>query len=262
ALEARNQELTKLNRELDQFVYSVSHDLRAPVASMRGLVELLRAENQDPRLDVYIQMQQTSLLKQDQFIHNLVDFSRNERLPLVPQEIALADLVQTSAAQQGHQPSPTTVQIETDIAQTAPFYSDQRRLGVIFNNLIANALRYQQPNHATPWLKVTGQANHQQAVIQFTDNGIGIAAEHQLRVFDMFYRASEQSVGSGLGLYIVKETLAKLGGQISLSSTLGRGSSFTVTLPNLAPQPIVSSPVHHHYAPHSSVLAPAIVDGY
>jgi signal transduction histidine kinase len=123
--------------------------------------------------------------------------------------------------------------ITTDIADDLGLITDRNRMSVILNNLISNAIRYSDPEkaHAYVAIKATEEDGTTKLVIE--DNGIGIDADKQHKVFDMFYRISNRSVGSGLGLYIVKETVEKLHGSISLVSEPGAGTSFSITLPNI-----------------------------
>ena len=126
------------------------------------------------------------------------------------------------------------VDIRTTIRNGVPFYSDKSRIGIILNNLISNSIRYQNPQAADPFVEVNVDVSESAAEIRIRDNGIGIDRENQAKVFNMFYRVSSQSIGSGLGLYIVKETVEKLHGAIELRSEPGKGSEFSIQLPNLA----------------------------
>jgi len=101
----------------------------------------------------------------------------------------------------------------------------------VINNLLSNAYKYHQFEKPDPYIKISAKTNSEAVMIMIADNGQGIAPEHHIRIFEMFYRASESSEGSGLGLYIVKETLGKLRGDISVQSVLDEGTEFTVTLP-------------------------------
>jgi signal transduction histidine kinase len=112
-----------------------------------------------------------------------------------------------------------------------PFRSDKARLMIILNNLIANAIRYSM-NSKNACVKISVNTDEEKAMLTIEDNGIGIQKENLSRIFDMFYRASEATPGSGLGLYIVKETLENLNGSIDVESSPGVGTKFTVMIPN------------------------------
>jgi signal transduction histidine kinase len=115
-----------------------------------------------------------------------------------------------------------------------PFFSDAYRVSVIFENLLSNAIKYRNPRKKC-FLQIQLDITQKEAVVSFTDNGIGIDEKILSNVFKMFYRGTEQSEGAGLGLYLVKETAHKIGGSISATSQLGFGSTFEFTIPNISP---------------------------
>jgi len=124
------------------------------------------------------------------------------------------------------------VAIHINVDNKMPFHSDKSRIGVVLNNLVSNAIRYQNPEAEHPYVDIEVDTTAEEALIRVKDNGIGISKENQVKIFDMFYRVSESSVGSGLGLYIVKETLDKLKGQITVESELGKGTEFNIRISN------------------------------
>ena len=127
-------------------------------------------------------------------------------------------------------PGPASSSIK--IKGTTPFYSDYERLKMVVNNLISNSIRYKGYGR-DPELKFNIKINKKYAEIDVIDNGIGIDKDHIEKVFNMFYRASDKNVGSGLGLFIVKETIEKLNGKVSISSKLNEGTSVHIKIPNL-----------------------------
>lgn len=229
----KNIELSKTNQELDNFVYSVSHDLRAPISSVLGLIAISKLETDPNQLLYYETLKEKSLLKLDSFIKDILDYSRNSRIEVTPQKINWQEHITELALQFEYLPEAKGFDVEINISQTDDFYTDLYRINIIVNNLISNAFRYSDLQKENRFLKITGDINQEKAFITVEDNGIGIAEEHQQKIFDMFYRASENSKGSGLGLYILKETLEKINGKIRLSSEIGKGTSFYVEIPNL-----------------------------
>jgi len=235
ALLKSNDELKKSNKELDSFVYSVSHDLRAPLSSMLGVVGLCEMGTLDPFMQKNVTLLKTSIKKLDGFIMDILDYSRNSRLEVDRQEIHFTDLLtdisgnlKFMGAEDQRQ-----VDIRTTIRNGVAFYSDKSRISIILNNLISNSIRYQNPEAADPFVEVSVEVSESAADIRVRDNGIGIDRENQKKVFNMFYRVSTKSIGSGLGLYIVKETVEKLHGAIELRSEPGKGCEFSIRLPNL-----------------------------
>ncbi len=102
------------------------------------------------------------------------------------------------------------------------------------NNLISNGLKHHNPDQPKPYLQIIAHATATQAVIEVADNGQGIAEEHLDHIFTKFYRVNTKLTGSGFGLYIVKETIEKMGGSIRVKSRLGEGTSFIIVIPNQA----------------------------
>jgi signal transduction histidine kinase len=126
-----------------------------------------------------------------------------------------------------------TVSLEIITRQTSVFYSDERRLNSIIHNIMSNSVKYSDQSKEHCMLTVAIEVTRETCKLVFTDNGKGISPDNQHRVFDMFYRGTTERSGSGLGLYIVKEMTERIGGSIELQSELGRGTSLTLTLPNL-----------------------------
>jgi signal transduction histidine kinase len=231
-LENRNQELKKLNSELDKFVYSASHDLRAPLSSILGLVNVARQEPDQNKV-FYLNLIEKSIHKLDQFIRDIIDFSRNARLDLVKEEINFELLIRDILEEMKYMDEKNRILRTIQVIGQGPYFSDSRRLVIILNNLVSNAIKYHNPLADNPYIEIRVELDSHQARINVNDNGHGIAQEHLSNIFKMFYRATEASKGSGLGLYIVHETVEKLSGKVSVSSTLGVGSTFEVTLPSL-----------------------------
>ena len=236
ALLQSNEELRKSNKELDRFVYSVSHDLRAPLSSMLGVVGLCEMGPMDPFMEKNVSLLKNSIKKLDGFIIDILDYSRNSRLEVNTQEVHFADLLTDVCNNLKFMctDDQRNVEVRTKIENGVSFYSDRSRLSIILNNLISNSIRYQNPQEADPFVEIAVAISPSSADIRISDNGIGIERANHEKIFNMFYRVSTQSVGSGLGLYIVKETVEKLNGVINLESEPGKGTVFNIHLPNLA----------------------------
>lgn len=235
-----NKELRKANIELDNFVYSVSHDLRAPIASVLGIVNLARKENDIEIIRRYLNMVAQSAEKQDLFIKDILDLSRNSRLEVTAENIDFNEMINETFDQLKYGTQEKKVAKNINVSQNVLFRSDLKRLKVVFNNLISNALRYSCGKKPAVWIDVV--VDDITAKIIIKDNGIGIAAEHLENVFQMFYRATDDNAGSGLGLYIVKETVERLRGSIELTSKEEEGTVVTMEVPNLATHEAESTP--------------------
>lgn len=231
-LKKTNQELSKRNAELDNFVYSVSHDLRAPIASVLGLINLAKKDRDAKMRDTYLDMINNSALQQDHFIKEILDQSRNSRLDIRREEIYFEPLIdETFNHLRFASSNEKAVERIISIDQDRPFFSDRWRLKVILNNIISNSIRYR--NGKDPVIRVRVNVDENKATLAIEDNGKGIAKEHIGNVYKMFYRATDDGPGSGLGLYIVKEAVEKLNGIIKIDSKEGEGTTVRLEIPTL-----------------------------
>ncbi|WP_318840766.1 sensor histidine kinase [Reichenbachiella ulvae] len=223
-------ELKKVNFELDRFVYSVSHDLRAPLLSIKGLVNISITEKPSPPLMKYLELITTSVDRLDKFIMDILDYSRNSRLEIQYQLIHFDTIIQETINNLSHIGGYQRLKFKNKIELNHPFKTDKRRISMILSNLISNAIKYQDYDKASEiMIEISESAAGLR--IEVADNGIGIEPDQQCKIFDMFYRASDRSKGAGLGLYIIKEAVEKMNGSIELNSMLGKFTRFTITLP-------------------------------
>jgi signal transduction histidine kinase len=235
ALQSQNAELKKINKELDSFVYSVSHNLRAPLMSVLGLLDLAKHENHQENsstLDQYFAMMESSIHKLDETVKEILDYSRNARQNLTIEQIDLKKIIEENFEKMQFMPGSQLIQREVVVSGPYPFYSDNYRLSVILNNLISNSIKYYDANKEKPYIKISVVVAKDKATLEFEDNGIGIEDKFSAKVFDMFFRATEKNKGAGLGLYIVKEAIDKLKGTISMESQVAKGTRFKIELPN------------------------------
>jgi signal transduction histidine kinase len=228
----KETELINRNFELDSFVYRASHDLKAPLNSIMGLISIIQEEKEVDTILGFISMMDKSVKKLDEFIKQLTQFSQDARLKSVRQPIAFEEFVEDVLRDLRFMESAARMDIRVKVDQQGEFHSDPIRLGIVFNNLISNAIKYQDTKKPLPSLEVNIVANGKAAVCQFSDNGLGIDQEHLEKIFDLFFRASVQASGSGLGLYITHNAIQKLEGKVTVESELGVGTTFTLTIPN------------------------------
>lgn len=232
-LGTRNNELNKLNGELDSFLYSTAHDLRSPLTSLLGIVRLMRLDNKQADLIPYLDMMQNSIQRQEDYIAQIVNYAKNKKLEIVPEKLDLKVLI--LGIFQSHEFVEGAAQIEKyiNIRQDVSFFSDLNRITILFNNLISNAIRYSDTTKAERFIQIRIHITEVEATIEFSDNGVGIEKEHLGRIFDMFYRANFNSKGSGLGLFLFREAIQKLNGLVTVESEIKVGTKFFIRLPNL-----------------------------
>jgi PAS domain S-box-containing protein len=225
------EELKVRNTELDNFVYKVSHDLRAPLSSVLGLVNLAQHPQNEDDPKAYLRIIGDKVNQLDHFISDVLSHSKNLKLEIKNGLIRFDEIVDTAFRNLSYMEGADQIRNEVQILGNG-FYSDPWRVEEIFRNLISNAIKYRKMNNSLHEIKIAITIEQNEALISFRDNGIGITKQNLNRVFDMFYRASEQSGGSGLGLYIVKNAVEKLGGRVSVGSEPGQYTLFEIVLPN------------------------------
>ncbi|MGJ3235851.1 sensor histidine kinase [Marivirga sp.] len=232
-LKSQNYDLSKLNSELDHFLYSTAHDLRSPLTSLLGLINLSLYENKDDRILPYFKMMQESIKKMEKFIADVVIYAKNSKTEREIEKINLKGLID-NLIDYNQQFSSKEVKFEIVIEGEYDLFSDKSRLKVILNNLISNAIKYQDHNKAHRFASIKVLIERKKVSLQFSDNGIGISSEHQHKIFDMFYRATEHSKGSGLGLYLLKEAVHKLNGKVEALASPGQGTTFYLEFENFS----------------------------
>lgn len=232
ALEQQNSQLMKTNSELDQFVYSASHELRAPLTSLLGLIDLSKKEKTNPSLRLNLQMMEKSITRLDDFIKDIIEYSRNKHLKVNNDVIDFTKLIENSIETFWYLNNTSKIEMHINVDDNIEFISDSKRISILLNNFISNAIKYHDLDKKSPSIWVNIKTSKKEAIIEIKDNGVGIEEEQLDKIFNMFYRVSSKIMGSGIGLFIVKEVLTKLKGSIKVTSKLGEGSTFTLNLPN------------------------------
>jgi signal transduction histidine kinase len=232
ALNAKNIELQKANEELDKFAYSVTHDIRGPIVSMMGALDILKELDDVAEMKKVVAMMKQAAEKANEFIENVHAYYSLKRGDLQIEEINLNDLVKDVIALQQIQINHSGVKIELGIEQTEIFRSDKTVLQLIINNLLSNAIKYQRMNEENKFVKISGAVQKGKIELRVEDNGIGIENQYLNEIFNMFFRATNTGQGAGFGLYNVKDAIHKLGGNISVQSEINKGSIFTINIPS------------------------------
>ncbi len=229
------EELKVRNLELDNFVYKVSHDLRSPLASILGLINLVKLEGGFQDSLQYLTLMESQVHKLDHFIHDVLSHSKNLKMSLITSPINFNDVLNKCISDLSYLDGFDKVEKNITI-EVEDLISDNWRINEIFRNLIANSIKYRDANKANCTLDISIKMKGETCEICISDNGIGIPQDSIPHIFEMFYRATDTSKGSGIGLYIVKNAIDKLNGTIEIESEHGVGSSFTIELPKLTPQ--------------------------
>jgi len=222
----RTSQLHETIKELDTFLYHASHDIRRPIATLLGLENVARAEHSDNQLFKHVA---TTARDMDSMLSKL-QMAYLVNRPI--EDIASVDLGKMVLA--------TSSKFEDLLKQSKMNFdfagkdvkltTSPSLLQVAFQNVIENAIHFRRSEEDS-WIKVSVRENKDRVDVLFQDNGIGIDGIHQPRIFDLYYRGTDRSKGNGLGLYLTKKSLQKINGDITVTSSLGKGSTFTVSIP-------------------------------
>jgi signal transduction histidine kinase len=229
----KNEELNKINYELDSFVNRTSHDLKAPLNSVLGIITTAKKEINVNLLHEYLSLQEKTLRRMNNLIQDIIDFSKNKRLRLDLKEIDFKEIVIHGLEDHAYMSNAPKVKKNIEINHYEKFVSDARRISVIINNLVSNAIKYADVAKAQPEMGIKITVADSAATIEVTDNGIGIEEKNLDNIFTLFYSFTNSVSGSGLGLYIVKETTEKLNGYITVNSKKGQGTTIKIVLPDM-----------------------------
>jgi signal transduction histidine kinase len=229
-IDLENQK-NKLKAELDFLIYSISHDLRSPILSVKGLLMLVKDyEKLNPELNGYLKMANNSVDRLDQTIFDILDFADNARFIVKQEQFNIREMVQEIFDDLKFL-TKVPISFFIEIEGSDLIFGDRKRLKTVIKNLASNAVKYCSKEAKNPFVKFSLCKHQDKIEFSVEDNGSGIPAEHQQKIFEMFYRYATHISGSGLGLFIVKEVLTKIGGSIALESEFGKGSKFVVSVP-------------------------------
>lgn len=227
----QNAQLVKANAELDRFVYSASHDLRAPLSSISGIINLTNRTEDQAELKEYLHMIKGRVVVLDKFITDIIQYSRNTRLEVVRETFDLEQLLSEVVDGLKFNEGVNRIEFRMNVPRGTKITTDPMRLRMVLNNLVSNAVRYHDKLKEKQFIQIDYRTDHSHQEISVMDNGQGIRPEHLEKIFDMFYRTASSTGGSGLGLYIAREAATRMGASISVQSVYGDGSTFSLLLP-------------------------------
>lgn len=229
-LQQKMEELETANHELNRLIYSTSHDLRSPLASIISIINLAKLDPLDDEVVNYFNLIENCAEKMDEYILKIVEYYKSVRLDDEYTFIDFAQQVQEAIDLCSMQN--TKIVFRQNISQPVAFKNDAFRLSVILNNLLSNAVKYQKPNEERPSISINIIVTKEFCTIGVEDNGIGIQQQNLDSIFKMFFRSTKNATGLGIGLYIVKEAINRMGGEITIKSEFGIGTGFYVEIPN------------------------------
>lgn len=231
--EEQNESLQKLNKELDQLVYSMSHQTAGPIKTLQGLISLYRSDPEQMPLQDFLKMQQKVVKKLDAQITGMIYYSENQRAPLSISEFSLPELIEDEIVELKSRSICKGAEITFTPGECKTIRTDRMRLRAVIDSLLKNAILYHDKGQQNKKVNISCECDDEGFYVAIEDNGIGIAPENQERIFQMFEKLNTISSGPGLGLYNVKEILNRLKGDVSVTSEVGKGSVFKVVVRNV-----------------------------
>ncbi len=226
-LNKQNIELNLVNSEMDRFVYSVSHDLSAPMKSILGLVNISRMTKEESDHRMQFDLIEKSVNKLETFVQEVLDYSRNKRMGVRKEEIDVKELCKEIFEDLKFMDGAQEIDVDLNDIESAILVSDKVRLKIILRNIISNSIKFRKRNQKAI-IKISTKSQQDQLELLIEDCGEGIRPEVLSKIFSMFFRGNEKSSGSGLGLYIAREAALKIDCEILAESDFGKGSTFRI----------------------------------
>jgi PAS domain S-box-containing protein len=238
-LRDNNEALTRVNVDLDNFIYTASHDLRAPITNIEGLLQALRGELPGPatptpatQVEFILDLMQDSVERFKRTIDHLTDVSKLQREhDLSTEQVHLSAVVHDVLLDLEPLIRAGGAQLDVEVADCPPITFSEKNLRSVVYNLLSNAIKYCAPERP-PLVRVRAHCTEHHVLLEVQDNGLGISEAGQRKLFGMFQRLHDHVEGSGIGLYMVKRMVENVGGRIEVTSELGVGSTFTVYFPH------------------------------
>lgn len=231
-LALKNDELQKAYDELDKFAYSATHDMRGPILSVLGIIDLTKNADDMNEVKEMVSMMENAMLKLDNYIQNLHDHYSIRRGGVNITEIDFEDIMKDMSDLYDITGKLKNINFDKSVVQECKFRSDDISIKIVLNNLLSNAFKYQKKINGTKSVSLNIKVENNIATIVVEDNGIGIPEKNLKDVFSMFFRGANDEIGSGFGLYNVKDALGKINGKIDLDSKENEGTKFTVIIPS------------------------------
>lgn len=232
---AKNLELTKINADLDNFIYTASHDLKAPVTNLEGLITLLNQQIQNhlnEKDDRLFDMMKVSISKFKSTIAGLVEITKAQKnLEKVDEKVDISEVINDVIVNIDYLVVESGATIFQDLSVKEVMYAKVNINSIVYN-LLSNAIKYRSPERK-PVVYIRTFTINENVVLEVEDNGLGIRKIHQNKLFTMFKRLHSHVEGTGIGLYIIKRIVENNGGNIKVESEEGKGTKFIVNFGNM-----------------------------
>ncbi|NQZ75599.1 MAG: HAMP domain-containing histidine kinase [Ekhidna sp.] len=233
-LEIEQLDLKKANSELDTFLYRSSHDLRAPLTTISGIVSAIKVSEDSKQKEEFLDAIQGRLEQADAVIRDIITLRKGQKTGLQIEQVDVAEGLKKSYDSLVN-PTEKHPRLSINVPGEVNINTDRARLQTVLSNVLSNAIKYHNYDQEDPYISVQINGMEEGLALEISDNGTGIDSKHLEKIFDMFYRASKNSNGTGLGLYLVRDTLSAMRSTISVSSQKGKGTTFHIYLSDHGP---------------------------
>lgn len=235
-LEDEHIRLTKANEEIGNFLYRTSHDLRSPIATILSITALAKRVLKEPDGLTYMSMVEDRSKKLDSVIADILDLAQNKNKEIKLEQVDFNALVQdifNELEKKEPRDNAERISLHYKVLQQNTLVTDYAYLKTVVFNIFKNSIKYRDKTKEQSFVGVEFKKTADLVVITISDNGEGILPVCLPRIFEMFFRGNTRAEGTGLGLYIVSNLIDKLNGKVTATSEYGKGTTITVTLPNL-----------------------------
>lgn len=232
-LEQENKKYIKILEDIKVDSYKTAHDMKSPLANIIGIVDLVIDDTSEgDEIRDYLKVIKSEAEKLDKNVRQIIVNNAIKKEVYEFQSIDFIKIIEDVKHSISFIDGFADVTFYEDITKEVPYACDKLVITSLFQNLIDNAIKYRNKNSTHPFIKINVLATANTAMIEIEDNGIGIAQEKQQDIFKLFYRATDEMEGNGLGLFTLKYNIEKLGGTITFESTENKGTKFSIVLPN------------------------------
>lgn len=233
----KNEELRKTNNDLDNFIYTASHDLKAPISNIEGLIgnlpEVASSEiDKNKEFNQIMEMIGTSINKFKDTIQDLTDITRVQKnISDEETEVDIYEVIENVKSSLRSEIEDSKALIKSALDQCPAIHYSKKNFRSVIYNLLSNAIKYRDPNRK-PVIDIQTTQTDEYVLLTVQDNGLGIEPSKMNKAFGMFKRLHDHVEGTGIGLYIVKRIIENTGGKIELESEVGKGTIFKVYFKN------------------------------
>lgn len=224
----RTLELEERNKQLDVFVYKASHDIRGPLNSIIGLTNLALQEEESSKATEYFQYINTTSIRLSKMVEDLLSIGRVKDIEIKKGDVNLTTVITTILSSLIHYPGFERLKIKVAFPEVCMLYTDETLVYSVLQNIIENAIKYMDTTKEESFLLINFSEEEGIVRLDFEDNGLGISNESKAHIFEMFYKVNNNSSGTGLGLYLTRLSIEKLGGSIDFISEDKKGTTFVL----------------------------------